>query len=1574
MAFNPADIGISNTTGDYPSETNFSLTGNVISVSTNGDPYPGNAGKPLVNDGQTPRTGFGSGFTIDNEKTINLSFTYRGGQNSLNPQDVIAGAVGITATGSYIYSTKYFANEYPRSREVAPPGFTWNIQNFRSELGFDEAGGRPLQTGEYYYIDGRFLPSAWVNEFKVYNSNSYYADTSFGNDHFRHSNGHSKILGFTFDGYPIYGPWARRSPLDPNSPIVQMKSSYKLRDDDSHRPKGSKFTDTINVLGEQVVLKNGLFCEDYQYAEGIGNLDEYNGRFCYTPEFPTGTYAYFLTYEDDDLEKPAFPFVVGLQTKQNRTAGVGAPLAQLEDLWNLRSGAELTTLIERSTTELQLPVANGIEPRIELISGRLPGGLRIEGTKLVGTPFEVQTDIVNEFVLRAYYNGQFEDRTFKIIVTGPDDPEWLTPEDLLPVGPNKLYFILDNALIDFQLQAIDPDLPAGDELEYYIADGDGELPPGVELTPDGRLVGIVDPLLALDKRAGPGGYDTNVYGNFLFDYGTRSDNGYGSFFYDTEDYDYSVPSFSPKKLNRYYQFAVTVTDGDNSDRRIFRIFLVGDDFLRSDNTIMQAATGLFTADNTYLRTPVWLTPNNLGVKRANNYVTLYLDVIQNDTLAGAVFYTLEPFNDDGTPSELPPGLALDSQTGEITGTIPYQPAVTAQYKFSVRATRFSGDLDTATIFAQFYEDTLLGVDNFKIIKLNRSLEDGVDDLNELLFRTININGRNYKIENVDGSPEEYDIIFVNDTIGPNISISLAKTGRVNDDFLFVRKLTESEKTKLQNRLIRFSDTESYQIQGIVPYLEARIENLNGTRNTINRDLLELAAGNQYIVNDYAVFNGQYYQLSIGDAIGSPVTINSFDNGFLVIPGHGITSDQNGDVYRWNTIGLDPSGVQSGSFYYIRVQTDSLISLHPSKNDALFGTNTINVGGGTGVHQIDRTGSSHIVTASNGVINFSSEQWTFISPDTETLTNDQTLDVAVNYLSKRYTQGPALVRHQVDYSLWFIEIPSTADTRLLQQVRSIFTDEENTKVEIVADNRDRLQLNTPLIRSLNQGRNIGIALFRGDAFRRDVTVANEDEETDIVESIKTFTLNVIGEIESEIEWLTESDLGTLRANYISTLKVEARTTLTDSLLLYRIKEGRLPFGMFLNYDGQIIGQARQYPNDDGPGLTTFDNKSTTFDGTRIDDRTSFDREYRFTVIAEDRYKITAIEREFVIKIEDEDRKVYSNIYMRPLLKEEQRVFYTSFVSNPDTFTPSYIYRPNDPAFGIQTQLQMLVYAGIETKSITEFVSASAKNHKRKKYKLGEVKTAVAKNPGTNEVLYEVVYIEVLDPAESSKGSVRKDFLIKTTEKITADSLQYDTKDDVTNTGTGTAELPIYGREAVKFIIPNGNDLVIGSRDGVAIEIDADNLDFEIELRDGSNIEIELKITDSEPYRIRPKTNTIKADSDAIKVSQNKDNKRYISNVSNMRDNIKAVGETERVYLPLWMRTPQDETFPQELDYKAAIPICYCKPGTSNEILLNIQNTGFDVSSIEFDIDRYIIDRTAELNEEQYILFANYQFNV
>ena len=107
---------------------------------------------------------------------------------------------------------------------------------------------------------------------------------------------HSPILGFAYDGNPIYGPFAHENPLDSQSPIVRMTSSYDIN---GSRPGGPSLS--------QYPL--GTFTNDYSYVHKSGSLDENNGRFCITPDFPEGTYAYFITITSD--QTPQYPYLLG---------------------------------------------------------------------------------------------------------------------------------------------------------------------------------------------------------------------------------------------------------------------------------------------------------------------------------------------------------------------------------------------------------------------------------------------------------------------------------------------------------------------------------------------------------------------------------------------------------------------------------------------------------------------------------------------------------------------------------------------------------------------------------------------------------------------------------------------------------------------------------------------------------------------------------------------------------------------------------------------------------------------------------------------------------------------------------------------------------------------------------------------------------------------------------------------------------------------------------------------------------------------------------------------------------------
>ena len=111
--------------------------------------------------------------------------------------------------------------------------------------------------------------------------------------------GHSPIIGWAYDGHPIYGPYGfeDRQNQNPYNSYIQPASSYRIKT--SRASILSGLTDPM-----------GTFIEDYEYVEGLGDLDRYNGRYCVTPEYPDGVYAYFTTI-DGVSGAPKFPYFVG---------------------------------------------------------------------------------------------------------------------------------------------------------------------------------------------------------------------------------------------------------------------------------------------------------------------------------------------------------------------------------------------------------------------------------------------------------------------------------------------------------------------------------------------------------------------------------------------------------------------------------------------------------------------------------------------------------------------------------------------------------------------------------------------------------------------------------------------------------------------------------------------------------------------------------------------------------------------------------------------------------------------------------------------------------------------------------------------------------------------------------------------------------------------------------------------------------------------------------------------------------------------------------------------------------------
>ena len=171
----------------------------------------------------------------------------------------------------------------------------WNRDAIPAEMtGFDCNKAHPAN-GNYHHHQN---PSAFDLDLMVLSNicSAYPADGLYVID----QNVHSPLIGFAYDGYPIYGAYAFTN-TDGTGGITRMISGYNL----------SSNTTRANGPDVDATYFNGYFREDYVYTVSSNSevLDEHNGRFAITPEYPNGTYAYYATV--DVNHNSAYPYAVG---------------------------------------------------------------------------------------------------------------------------------------------------------------------------------------------------------------------------------------------------------------------------------------------------------------------------------------------------------------------------------------------------------------------------------------------------------------------------------------------------------------------------------------------------------------------------------------------------------------------------------------------------------------------------------------------------------------------------------------------------------------------------------------------------------------------------------------------------------------------------------------------------------------------------------------------------------------------------------------------------------------------------------------------------------------------------------------------------------------------------------------------------------------------------------------------------------------------------------------------------------------------------------------------------------------
>ena len=284
----------------------------------------------------------------------------------------------------------------------------WNRDAIPAEMGgFDCNKAHPAM-GNYHHHQN---PSAFNLDLIIVSNicETYPADGLYVID----TESHSPLIGFAYDGFPIYGAYGFAN-ADGTGGIVKMNSSYEL--------PGA--TTRINGPDINNTYFEGYFREDYNYVSHTEDfyLDEHNGRFAITPEYPEGIYAYYATV--DENQNSAYPYAVGPTFYGNVVATKVNTIN--EDTTNYDSSLGIESFDESNLNLVIYP--NPAQDFIAIQSNMVPENLKLELINELGqvilTNQILQGSTLSIMELHTLYDGiyflrvskQNNSKTYKIII------------------------------------------------------------------------------------------------------------------------------------------------------------------------------------------------------------------------------------------------------------------------------------------------------------------------------------------------------------------------------------------------------------------------------------------------------------------------------------------------------------------------------------------------------------------------------------------------------------------------------------------------------------------------------------------------------------------------------------------------------------------------------------------------------------------------------------------------------------------------------------------------------------------------------------------------------------------------------------------------------------------------------------------------------------------------------------------------------------------------------------------------------------------------------------------------------
>lgn len=227
---------------------------------------------------------------------------------------------------------------------------------------------------------------------------------------------------------------------------------------------------------------------------------------------------------------------------------------------------------------------------------------------------------------------------------------------------------------------------------------------------------------------------------------------------------------------------------------------------------------------------------------------------------------------------------------------------------------------------------------------------------------------------------------------------------------------------------------------------------------------------------------------------------------------------------------------------------------------------------------------------------------------------------------------------------------------------------------------------------------------------------------LMSSYINFSFIVSDNISDAISWISPANLGTIFNNTESVLRLE---TVSQVGIEYQLMSGNLPPNLTLLNTGEIAGTVAFQPSD-----TILSPNASSY--------------FQFTVQAySPEFPLITSTKTFTITVLQEFANPMDTLYIKCSPSISDRELIASLLNSESLIPSKYLYRPTDPNFGKASEVIYEHAYGINASNFDEYIAAVTKNHYWRNITLGEIKTAVARNQYTNEIIYEVVYSSIYD---------------------------------------------------------------------------------------------------------------------------------------------------------------------------------------------------------------------------------------